>query len=70
MDRISPLLSHSRVLWLEKTFLRAELWKKPALVLSESELQVHNEDEENQEESDEHIEVVDETADGTEIRKR
>ncbi|XP_046769492.1 nephrocystin-1 isoform X6 [Gallus gallus] len=33
-------------------------------------LAVHNEDEENQEESDEHIEVVDETADGTEIRKR
>ncbi|POI29068.1 hypothetical protein CIB84_007181, partial [Bambusicola thoracicus] len=31
---------------------------------------VHNEDEENQEESDEHIEVVDETADGAEIRKR
>ncbi|XP_042666461.1 nephrocystin-1 isoform X3 [Centrocercus urophasianus] len=31
---------------------------------------VHNEDEESQEESDEHIEVVDETADGTEIKKR
>uniref|UniRef100_A0A669Q435 Nephrocystin 1 n=1 Tax=Phasianus colchicus TaxID=9054 RepID=A0A669Q435_PHACC len=30
---------------------------------------VHNEDEESQEESDEHIEVVDETADGTEIKK-
>nr|XP_038033392.1 nephrocystin-1 isoform X5 [Anas platyrhynchos] len=33
-------------------------------------LAVHNEDEESQEESDEHIEVVDETADGTEIKKR
>uniref|UniRef100_A0A8C0A0Q7 Nephrocystin 1 n=1 Tax=Anas zonorhyncha TaxID=75864 RepID=A0A8C0A0Q7_9AVES len=31
------------------------------LALSESELQVHNEDGESQEESDEHIEVVDET---------
>ncbi|OXB53160.1 hypothetical protein ASZ78_012602 [Callipepla squamata] len=31
---------------------------------------VHNEDEESQEESDEHIEVVDETADGTEIKRR
>lgn len=58
------------MLCLEKTFLRTELWKKPALVLSESELQVHNEDEESQEESDEHIEVVDETADGTEIKRR
>ncbi|XP_072188873.1 nephrocystin-1 isoform X2 [Excalfactoria chinensis] len=33
-------------------------------------LAVHNEDEESQEESDEQIEVVDETADGTEIKKR
>ncbi|KAM9196807.1 nephrocystin-1 [Mergus octosetaceus] len=33
-------------------------------------LAVHNEDGESQEESDEHIEVVDETADGTEIKKR
>ncbi|XP_065488500.1 nephrocystin-1 isoform X2 [Caloenas nicobarica] len=33
-------------------------------------LAVHNEDEENQEQSEEHIEVVDETADGTEIKKR
>ncbi|NWQ97768.1 NPHP1 protein, partial [Burhinus bistriatus] len=40
------------------------------LSLFESELQVHNEDEENQEQSGEHIEVVDETADGTEIKKR
>uniref|UniRef100_G1MV04 Nephrocystin-1 n=1 Tax=Meleagris gallopavo TaxID=9103 RepID=G1MV04_MELGA len=32
-------------------------------------LAVHNEDEESQEESDEHIEVVDETADGTEIKR-
>ncbi|KAK2520249.1 Nphp1, partial [Columba guinea] len=31
---------------------------------------VYNEDEENQEQSEEHIEVVDETADGTEIKKR
>ncbi|KAM6367181.1 nephrocystin-1 isoform 4-T4 [Alca torda] len=31
---------------------------------------VHNEEEENQEQSGEHIEVVDETADGTEIKKR
>ncbi|XP_032041209.1 nephrocystin-1 isoform X2 [Aythya fuligula] len=33
-------------------------------------LAVHNEDGESQDESDEHIEVVDETADGTEIKKR
>ncbi|XP_035179036.1 nephrocystin-1 isoform X2 [Oxyura jamaicensis] len=33
-------------------------------------LAVHNGDGESQEESDEHIEVVDETADGTEIKKR
>ncbi|XP_065689844.2 nephrocystin-1 isoform X2 [Patagioenas fasciata] len=33
-------------------------------------LAVYNEDEENQEQSEEHIEVVDETADGTEIKKR
>ncbi|NXG86866.1 NPHP1 protein, partial [Stercorarius parasiticus] len=33
-------------------------------------LVVHNEEEENQEQSGEHIEVVDETADGTEIKKR
>ncbi|KAM9655616.1 nephrocystin-1 isoform 1-T1 [Morphnus guianensis] len=33
-------------------------------------LAVHNEDGESQEQSDEHIEVVDETADGTEIKKR
>ncbi|KAM6405341.1 nephrocystin-1 isoform 4-T4 [Pluvialis apricaria] len=33
-------------------------------------LVVHNEDKENQEQSGEHIEVVDETADGTEIKKR
>ncbi|NXX13704.1 NPHP1 protein, partial [Podargus strigoides] len=33
-------------------------------------LAVHNEDGESQEQSEEHIEVVDETADGTEIKKR
>ncbi|XP_040410028.1 nephrocystin-1 isoform X7 [Cygnus olor] len=33
-------------------------------------LAVHNKDGESQEESDEHIEVVDETADGTQIKKR
>ncbi|NXW62652.1 NPHP1 protein, partial [Eurystomus gularis] len=33
-------------------------------------LAVHNEDGESQERSEEHIEVVDETADGTEIKKR
>ncbi|NXK47153.1 NPHP1 protein, partial [Chauna torquata] len=33
-------------------------------------LAVHSENGESQEESDEHIEVVDETADGTEIKKR
>ncbi|NWI34910.1 NPHP1 protein, partial [Sula dactylatra] len=33
-------------------------------------LAVHNEDVDSQEQSDEHIEVVDETADGTEIKKR
>ncbi|KAM6081346.1 nephrocystin-1 isoform 2-T2 [Chlamydotis macqueenii] len=33
-------------------------------------LAVHNEDVDSQEQSEEHIEVVDETADGTEIKKR
>nr|XP_009915111.1 PREDICTED: nephrocystin-1 isoform X4 [Haliaeetus albicilla] len=33
-------------------------------------LAVHNEDGESQEQSEEHVEVVDETADGTEIKKR
>ncbi|NXU47220.1 NPHP1 protein, partial [Turnix velox] len=40
------------------------------LSLFESELQVRNEEEENEEQSGEHVEVVDETADGTEIKKR
>ncbi|XP_030346365.1 nephrocystin-1 isoform X2 [Strigops habroptila] len=33
-------------------------------------LAVHEEDDESQEQSEEHVEVVDETADGTEIKKR
>ncbi|KFQ56550.1 Nephrocystin-1, partial [Nestor notabilis] len=33
-------------------------------------LAVHKEDDESQEQSEEHVEVVDETADGTEIKKR
>ncbi|NWS68454.1 NPHP1 protein, partial [Crotophaga sulcirostris] len=39
-------------------------------VLQPSSLLVHDEDGESQEQSEEHIEVVDETADGTEIKKR
>lgn len=73
-QKISPskLLTYHKLLTFsfEKAVLRRELWRNPALSLSESELQVHNEDEENQEQSEEHIEVVDETADGTEIKKR
>lgn len=49
---------------------RTELWRNQALCHFESELQVHNEDGESQGQSEEHIEVVDETADGTEIKKR
>ncbi|NXU09060.1 NPHP1 protein, partial [Pardalotus punctatus] len=41
-----------------------------ALCHFKSEFQVPREEEESQEESEEHIEVVDETADGTEIKKR
>lgn len=55
---------------MEKAFLRMELWRNHALSLFESELQVPDEDVDSQEQSEEHVEVVDETADGTEIKKR
>ncbi|NXF71655.1 NPHP1 protein, partial [Sclerurus mexicanus] len=47
-----------------------ELGRNRALCHFESELQVPKEEEESQEEREEHIEVVDETADGTEIKRR
>ncbi|NWI95724.1 NPHP1 protein, partial [Pitta sordida] len=53
-----------------RTYLAVELGRNQAHCHFESELQVPKEEEENQEESEEHIEVVDETADGTEIKRR
>ncbi|NXA16287.1 NPHP1 protein, partial [Sapayoa aenigma] len=53
-----------------RTYLAVELGRNQALHHFESELQVPKEEEESQEEREEHIEVVDETADGTEIKRR
>ncbi|NWI49703.1 NPHP1 protein, partial [Calyptomena viridis] len=53
-----------------RTYLAVELGRNQALCHFESELQVPKEEEESQEEREEHIEVVDETADGTEIKRR
>ncbi|NXP21807.1 NPHP1 protein, partial [Scytalopus superciliaris] len=53
-----------------RTYLAVELGRNRALWHCESELQVPKKEEESQEEREEHIEVVDETADGTEIRRR
>lgn len=55
---------------MEKAFLRKELGRNQAVCHFKSEFQVPKEEEESQEELEEHIEVVDETADGTEIKKR
>ncbi|NWZ83254.1 NPHP1 protein, partial [Poecile atricapillus] len=52
-----------------RTYLAVELGRNQALCHFKCEFQVPKEEEESQEES-EHIEVVDETADGTEIKKR
>ncbi|NXG09112.1 NPHP1 protein, partial [Sakesphorus luctuosus] len=53
-----------------RTYLMVEVGRNGALCHCESELQVPKEEEESQEEREEHIEVVDETADGTEIKRR
>lgn len=55
---------------MEKAFWRTELGRNQAVCHFKSEFQVPKEEEESQEELEEHIEVVDETADGTEIKKR
>ncbi|NXD20002.1 NPHP1 protein, partial [Spelaeornis formosus] len=52
-----------------RTYLAVELERNQALCHFKCQFQVPKEEEESQEES-EHIEVVDETADGTEIKKR
>ncbi|NXP92925.1 NPHP1 protein, partial [Passerina amoena] len=51
-------------------FLSTELGRNQAFFNFECEFQVPKEEEESQEDSEEHIEVVDETADGTEIKRR
>ncbi|NXO42413.1 NPHP1 protein, partial [Locustella ochotensis] len=53
-----------------RTYLAVELGRNQALCHFKCGFQVPKEEEENHEESEEHIEVVDETADGTEIKKR
>ncbi|NXK40345.1 NPHP1 protein, partial [Piprites chloris] len=53
-----------------RTYLAVEVGRIQALCYFESELQVPKKEEERQEEREEHIEVVDETADGTEIKRR
>ncbi|NXY25593.1 NPHP1 protein, partial [Atrichornis clamosus] len=53
-----------------RTYLAVDLGSNQTLCHFQSEFQVPKEEEESQEETEEHIEVVDETADGTEIKKR
>ncbi|NXY88915.1 NPHP1 protein, partial [Alcedo cyanopectus] len=51
---------------IPRTYLGVKICTLPF----KSELQVHNKDGNSEEQSEEHIEVLDETADGTEIKKR
>ncbi|NXE96540.1 NPHP1 protein, partial [Menura novaehollandiae] len=53
-----------------RTYLAVDLGRSQALCHFQSEFQVPKEEQESQEETEEHVEVVDETADGTEIKKR